>query len=367
LRSTEGSPDGTREDGRSRRRMAVLKAVVDRYVETGEPVSSRALKAAGGWDISSATIRAIMAELEEGGLLTHPHTSAGRIPSAVGFRRYVELVLDEHRAGRGAEAAVAVLAPEMAGMPALLSQAARALSSLSSYVGVALRPGLDQILLRSAQFVGLEGDRVVVIVVGERGVVSNRVVQVEESYPQEELDRIARYIVNRFQGRSLADVRKVVTSELARDRQARDVAVGRLLDLALSTIGSGSEEGAVLVDGAADCLQRPQFVDVEAAQQLLRAYEEKGRIGRLLESCLEREGVQVQIGGPDEHADERELAGLPDLAFVASPYGDGERTLGSVGVLGPTRMSYEHVIRMVAQAAEEISSALGNQPVDRRS
>ena len=348
--------------------MAVLKEIVGLYVESGQPVSSRAVKAVTGWDVSPATIRATMAELEEAGLLTHPHTSAGRVPSAAGFRRYAGLVLGEHRASRGSDDPVAVIAPDATEMPVLLSQAARALSSLSSFVGLALRPQLDRIRLRAVQFVRLEGDRLVVVVVGERGVVSNRSWRWRRASLRKSSTRMAQYIGNRFRGRSLLDVRRVVQAELRRERPARDRAISRLLDLALSAVDAGDREAAVLVDGASVCLQRPEFGDVDAARQLLQAYEEKDRILRLLESCLAQEGVQVYIGGPGDAGSESELDGLPGLAFVASPYGDGDEVLGSVGVLGPTRMSYEQVIRMVAQAAEELSSAIGSeQPADRRS
>jgi heat-inducible transcriptional repressor len=347
-----------RSDPRQERRLDVLKSLVRVFIAHGEPVGSKAIAGKPGCHVSAATVRHDLADLEEMGYLDQPHPSAGRVPTEKGYRLYVDLVLDEWRR-RPTETEGPALAAELLsgaeGLPDVLVGASRALSRLCRCVGLALPPPLSQTRFRHARFLRIDRNRVVMLIVGEEGMVTDRVVHVEEDIPQEELDRISNYIVNRFQGSTLLEVQRVIERELSQERSSYDRALRHCLRVTLECLERSEKSGEVYVDGAARCLESLDFEDVARVRELLRAYEQKDRIARLLLRCLDREGVQIRIGAESGEGD---VEGLPGLALVAAQYRDGERPLGSVGVLGPTRMEYERVIAVVDRVARDLSQAL---------
>ena len=348
-----------RNEARTERRLEVLKAVVRAFIALGEPVGSKAVAGSAGCEVSPATIRNVMAELEELGYLSQPHASAGRVPTEQGYRIYVDVLLRERRDSVEGESVPGFSASLLNGgdrLPEVLLATSRALSRLCHCVGLVLPPRVSQTRFQHAKFLRLDGSRVVAVVVGEEGVVADRVVRVDTDFPQDELDRISNYIVNRFRGSTLADVRQVLEAELREDAEACDRALRQWLSLTLSCLERSAEAGAVYVEGAAEYVATPDFADLPGVRNLLRAYEEKGRMASLLESCLEREGVQIQIGS--ESGSGEGLEGLPGLVLVAAQYRGAAGPLGTVGVLGPTRMEYERVIAVVDRVARDLGEAL---------
>ena len=338
--------------------------MVEAYIRTGLPVGSKSI--AGACEVSSATVRNAMAELEEQGLLSRSHVSAGAVPTEDGYRTYVAELLacriDRSRLSSESEAGVdsvlgAAVLSRADDLTELLHETSRALSSLSRCVGLVLARQLGDERLRAIQFLRVGPQRIVAVVVGDDGVVHDRVFRVAGDYAQDELDRISNYISNRFAGSTLEEVQRIVDAELHQARAAYDSAMRQMLSVALLCLDTCVGRAELYVDGAAVCVAAAEFDDVERVQQLLAAFEQKDRMAALLSGCLEREGVHVRIG-TDTAVATGESRGIDGLAFVAAQFGDGAGTRGSVGVVGPMRMRYDRIINIVEGAAREVGSAI---------
>lgn len=335
----------------------MLAAVVRDFIESGTPVGSKTLVESTDWGLSSATVRSLMAELESDGYLAHPHTSSGRVPTERGYRLYVELLLRERASDRDLFVAdVDSTPPPSEALGEFLQKTSRALSSLCGCVGVVLRPSPSRAPVRAVHFFRMDSRRVVVVVEGQGGIVAERVVTVEFPASQSDLAAMGHDLSQRFSGSSLVEVHRALGTELTRDRALYDSARRRLLSLAMSCLSEFFDDADVLVDGGADCVARLEIEHLEAVRHIVRAYEQKDRVAKMLASFLDCEGVQVHIGSVDPKAGG--APELPGLALVAAQYGDGTRSLGCVGVLGPQRMPYERVIQVVDRAARTVSHAL---------
>ena len=337
------------------REVEILKSVIQAHVLTGEPIGSRTLSRESGLDLSPATIRNVMADLEERGLLIQPHTSAGRVPTDLAYRFYVD-----HLMGRGH------LGPEKAQeidlamqlrrgeIPELLGEAARQLSRVSQHVGVVLAPEMRRIVVEHLEFIRLDPRRVVAILVDRSGVVHNRILHVVEPFEQGDLDLMGRELSLRFAGKTLPAIREAIAHELSEERVAYDRLRARLLELGQAALAIESADKDVLVEGASNLVGAPEFGDLERTKALLQALEQKGRLVDLLERVLEDDGVKVVIGH------ENPESSLSDLSVVAASYRAGERVLGTVGIVGPTRMEYAHAIALVDYLAHVLTRFLTN-------
>lgn len=352
---TSSGPSGRRARCRDSheleaRRRRILLAIVHHHIEDGEPVGSRTLTEHFEIELSSASIRKIMTELTAEGYLMQPHTSAGRVPTEKAYRAYVDSVnaafeeppaLDEgcFAASRGIES--------------MLGRISDLLAVLSNCVGVVVAPRLGNTLFKQLRFMKLGSARVLVVLETERALIKDRVVQVSQDYSQADLDRIAHSLSQRFESRTLGQVRDALARELRDERALADRLTFEAVSLATISVQEVLEAGGLYVGGAARCLSGPEFVRVEAAQALVEALESKDRIVRLLDECLAGdEAVHVVIGS------ESQLEGMRDLALVAAPYGPGGRPLGSLGVLGPKRMEYARVVGLVGHVARRMTQAL---------
>src|SRR5438067_1249931 len=330
----------------------ILGALVQAYIEHGEPISSLWL-ASRGFGVSSATLRNVMARLEEQGYVFQPHTSAGRVPTDMGYRSYVDQLMAERRTAR--------LAPDVeerlrrAGTVGdVLSHASQEISRASHQVGFAIAPATDA-MFEHLDFVPLEAGKILVVLVSAGGQISHKVIEPSEAYRREELQQAANYINAEFKGRTLSDMRQSVLDLLREERTLYDQLMARALRLASTTFDGLEPQPLIYIQGTSLLLDLAGSDDPETTvatmRTLLRMIEEKTRLVQLIDACMDGAGLAVVIGS--EHPD-------PDLqrfSVVPSTYTDGRRT-GTIGVIGPTRMRYSRTLNVVDSLSRAINKVL---------
>ncbi len=334
------------------RETEILKSVIQAHIVSGEPIGSRTLSRSRGLDLSPATIRNIMSDLEEKGLLAQPHTSAGRIPTDIAYRVYVDRLMGPPRmAASQAQAIDEALLRSRSEIPELLGEASRQLSRFSKHVGVVLAPELRRIVVEHVEFVRLEAKRVVAILVDRAGMVHNRILEIDDPLDQDDLDRMGRQVSEQFGGFTLPRMREALLTRMSEETAQCDRLVAASLELGRLAIEPGLG-GDVFVEGASNLLGAPEFASVRRMRALFRTLEEKSRLVELLSRVLDGEGVQVVIGS------ENPVSDLADCSVVASTYGSGDRIMGTVGIVGPTRMEYARAIALVDHLAKVLTRLL---------
>lgn len=329
-----------------RRHQQVLADVVRTYIETGEPVSSRSIAKRHEELLSPATIRGIMADLEDAGYLYQPHTSAGRVPTATAYRFFAQQV-----------AAQAKLTPQdgewirremsSASSPEEMTErAGHVLAAISQGLGIVVSPPLGRTILEHMRFLLLPDGRVVVVLITVGGAARDKILRPERHFAQEELDRTADYLNCHYKGWTIEAIRADLMDTLARERERYDEIVRIALDLCDPVLSSTLTQ-QLYVEGAARIAAAPEFADQTQLRELLAAIEEKHKLVALLNGCIEGpEPVFVQIG-----IDEMNPAGQ-NLALISAPFGGVDQMQGSLGVLGPLRMQYERAMTAVAYVAQ---------------
>jgi heat-inducible transcriptional repressor len=327
----------------------ILGVVVQAYIDQGEPVSSLWL-ASRGFGVSSATLRNIMARLEEQGYVRQPHTSAGRVPTDLGYRIYVDQLLVERRASRPAPQIEARLR-RAGSVDDMLSHASQEVSRASHQVGFAIGPPADASKLEHLDLVPLDGGKILVVVVAAGGHITHKVIEPSEPYAAGELQEAANYLNSEFRGRSLLQVRQAVLERLREERTLYDALMARALSIASRTFEDVSSSPTVIIQGASMLLDDVGGDDPELAiatlRTLLRMIEEKTRLVQLLDDYVNSAGLTIVIGTEHPTPD------LQNFSIVAATYSDGHGT-GAVGVIGPTRMRYSRAIN----AVETLSKAI---------
>ena len=336
--------------GRSGR---VLAALVREYIASGEPVPS-SLLAAAGVGVSPATVRNIVVSLEEEGFVQQPHTSAGRVPTDRGYRFYVDLLLETRRSVRIGSAVEARLRRRgaTAGLAeAVLSDVSHVVSQASHHVGFALRPSPDSAVFERVEFVPLSGTRVLVVIVARGGHVTQKAIATSEPLSADDLRQAATYLNTEFSGLPLRRAREAVLERMLEERLLYDALMARAMRLASSTFADLPDDRTLYVEGAASLLGEDQGLTLGTLQALLLMIEEKQRLVRLLTEYIDGPGLTVVIGA--EHLD----PGLRSFSLIASTYEDTDG-IGTVGVIGPTRMRYSRAITVVDGAAQAVSRVL---------
>ncbi|MDL2356652.1 MAG: heat-inducible transcriptional repressor HrcA [Pseudomonadota bacterium] len=333
------------------RAQTLLKALVERYVADGQPVGSRALSKISGLDLSPATIRNIMADLEEMGYVASPHTSAGRIPTPRGYRIFVDTLLtvqhiDEH-------AVESRMRLQTQNQPQkIIANAAQMLSSLSQFAGVVLSPRREAVF-QQIEFLRLSEKRILLVIVDPRGDVQNRLLLTDVDYTPGQLVQSANYINQNYGGLSFEQVRVRVTGEL---RQLRDD-MSRLMQAAVE---AGSEamtdhSDDMVISGERNLLSVSDLSsNMTSLRQMFDMFEQKTGLMQLLDVSSKATGVQIFIGG------ESNLVPMDEMSVVTAPYEVNGRIVGTLGVIGPTRMAYERVIPIVDITAKLLSNALSH-------
>lgn len=342
-----------------------MSAIIKEHLVTGEPVGSRTISDrfahASGW--SAATIRNVMGQLEDAGLVEQPHTSAGRIPTDKGYRFYVDNMLGETRLSQTDLATIdsflKSLQTEAGGAPdRLLEKVSHALSSLSENVGIVISPSLADNRLQHIEFLQLADNRILVVLVSAPNIVHNKIIRIEEHLSQEELEQTARYLNIEFGGKSLLAIRAEIIEMMSEEKALYDKLLCNAILLCNRSLeGEEATTADVYVDGASNILTKPDFADAERMHELFRTFEEKSRLVRILNECVSRDQtlageVRVIIGR--EHI----APSMQDCALITAPYWIGNEVTGTLGVVGPMRIEYARMMAVVNYMARHMDQLL---------
>lgn len=327
------------------RARALLKALIERYIADGQPVGSRTLSKV--FDLSPATIRNVMADLEELGLIQSPHTSAGRVPTPRGYRLFVDSLLAVHDYRMQPPPSSELLPPSEPSRA--VNSAAALLSDLTQFAGVVLTPKRAHVF-RQIEFIRLSDKRVLLIIVTPDGDVQNRILFVQRDYAQHELIEAANFFNVHFAGKSFDAVRRTLATELAQ----LQADISHLMQAAVEAGTEAAEEGdAVVISGERKLLDVTDLAsDMDRLRRMFSLFEKKTDLLQLLDVSSRAQGVQIYIGGDSQ------LVPMEDVSVITAPYGVDGKVVGTLGVIGPTRMSYERVIPIVDITARLLSNAL---------
>jgi len=351
-----------------------LCVLINEHLVTGEPVGSRTIAEraprTAGW--SAPTIRNVMCELEEAGLVEQPHTSAGRVPTDKGYRFYVDHMLAGQTDLLSARLSKADLAAinqllgisqsELSSAPSrLMEKTSHLLSALSQNVGIVVSPSLADNVLQHIEFVHLSDKRILVVLISAPNIVQNKIIQLEEELSQEELERTARYLNVEYSGKSLVTIRAEILELMQAEKTLYDTLLQNAILLCDRSL-EGEEEatGDVYIDGASNILAKPDFSDVERMRELFRTFEEKSRLVKILSECVARDqtmtGVRVVIGR--EHV----APSMQSCALITASYriGDGHAS-GTLGVVGPVRIEYARMMTVVNYVARLVERLLRDE------
>jgi heat-inducible transcriptional repressor len=322
----------------------LLKALVERYIADGQPVGSRTLSKASGLDLSPATIRNVMSDLEELGLIASPHTSAGRIPTTLGYRLFVDTMLTAQRESLYAPS----LAPDQP--QKVIANAAHLLSDLSHFVGVVMAPRRSSVF-RHIEFLRLSEKRILVIIVSPEGDVQNRVIFTENDFAQNQLVEASNFLNSHYAGMAIEEVRTRVKQELV----SLQTEIASLMQAAvkLSSEALAQDRDEVVIAGERNLLSVSDFSsDMGHLRRTFDMFEQKTQIMRLLDVSSQAQGVRIYIGG------ESQIVPMQELSVVSAPYKVDGQVVGTLGVIGPTRMPYDRMIQIVDITSRLIGHAL---------
>jgi heat-inducible transcriptional repressor len=349
----ERMPEST-EEALSERAQLLLKALIESYIRDGQPVGSRTLSRDSGLSLSSATIRNVMADLEELGFVASPHTSAGRIPTDKGYRLFVDSLLKVKPLQNGEiDDIERRLRNDASNGRALVQTVSQMLSSVTQMAGLVTLPNPHYVALSQIEFIGLSENRALAIMVMNNGEVENRVVQLERAYGTEELRRASNYLNEAFAGRSLPEVRASLLKQLQETRQTMNQLMQDAIQMAQKVFETpGGERVEYVIAGETNLMGFAELSNVDRLRRLFEAFNEKHDMLRLLDNCLRAQGIQIFIG----HESGYQI--LDDISVVTAPYMLDNQVVGVLGVIGPTRMAYERVIPIVDVTAKLLGSAL---------
>src|SRR5882724_8302749 len=351
--------ESTPPESLNERAQHLLRVLVQSYIREGQPVGSRALSRDSGLSLSSATIRNVMADLEDLGFVSSPHTSAGRVPTDRGYRFFVDALLRaELPAAENAELKELreQLDASHEGTKELVAAASQLLSRITNLAGVVTMPLAPAATLTQIEFVGLEEKRVLVILVFNDREVQNRIIQLERHYSPDELKRASNFLSEQFRGRSLREVRQEILRQLSEAHAHMNQIMLEAIAVAQQVFESGAEGRLeYVIKGETNLMGMAELTGMERLRRLFEAFNEKRDFLHLLDQSLKAEGVQIFIG----HESGYQI--LDDCSVVTAPYAAGDSVVGVLGVIGPTRMAYERVIPIVDMTAKLLGAALNSR------
>jgi heat-inducible transcriptional repressor len=358
--STMQKSDNLALDERSRE---ILQWVISTFVTTGKPVGSRRIARRSREHLSAATVRNIMADLEEMGYLSQPHTSAGRLPTDKAYRAYVDCMLQRHEISSRDRALIDSTLAHEDSAEHLMERTSKVLSQVSNSLGIVMSPPISRVALEHIQFLRLSEGRILVVLISRAGTVQNRVVRPDETFSQAELDQAANYISEHFKGRTLQEIRPRIIQTLQEERARCDQLTHRVLQLSTHAFAATADDppADVYLDGAANLIKRPEFSDVNRMRALFETMEQRSKLAALLSRCIEGDSQEVRITIGAENS----FPGIEDCTLITSPYVVDERIQGSLGILGPTRMEYGKAISLVEYVARLFGRVLAHQGMNR--
>ena len=337
------------------RSQKILEAIIEEYIATAQPVGSKALTQTLGIKLSSATVRNVMAELEDLGYLASPHTSAGRIPTEKGYRFYVDALLHindlDNKQKKQIEKHYRHHGLQMADM---LREASRTLSAFSHHTGLVMVPRLKTTVFRHIEFVKLSARQVLAVFVTQSGLVQNKLVEIDEELTSHDLEQITNYLNQTLVGLSIQQVRAKIIAEMAHEKALYDQLLKRAFILSKATLGD-EPSGDIIIEGTSYFLEQPEFSDLQRMKRIVQTFEQKSLLVDLLDRGLETSGVQVIIGS------ESACPELADCSLITAAYSGKRGTLGTLGVIGPHRMRYSSIIPIVDYTANLISRLLDKE------
>jgi heat-inducible transcriptional repressor len=336
----------------SERMKRILQAVIEDYIMTAEPVGSRTISKKSDMGLSPASIRNIMADLEEMGLLSQPFTSAGRVPTERGFRLYVDSILNVHELSDGERQEIrSRFGTSQTEAIEVFRETSRVLSSSSHYLGVVWAPRMSLVVLQHIEFVRLKQHLILAILVTTTGLVHNRILEVEQDFSQSELDQLSDYLNSFLAGLTLQQVREKLIEQMEVEKSLYDDLIKQAVKIGQKAF-SGVDETDVFIEGRTNILNEPEFGNLSIMTGLFRAFEQKATMVRLLDSCMHPRGVQIAIGS------ESRVHEIEACSLITSTYSYNGEVLGAIGVIGPRRMNYSRVIPLVDYTAKLLTEML---------
>jgi len=334
------------------RALHLFKTLVERYIREGQPVGSRTLSRDSGLDLSPATIRNVMADLEELGLLRSPHTSAGRVPTVRGYRLFVDTLLRLEPLDEGEVERLKEQLDPLQDRASLLASVSSLLSDVTRLASIVMMPRQEQATLRRVEFLPLSERQVLVILVVNEREVQNRIIRTARAYTPSELQQAANYLNAMCAGKDILSLRHQLLAELRDARESMNRMMMAAVEIAEKGLVAEKESDDFVVTGQTNLMDYGELADPETLRHLFEAFSRKRDILHLLDQCLDARGVQIFIG------EEAGYQVLEECSLVTAPYGSDEQRLGVLGVIGPTRMAYDRVIPIVDITARLLSAAL---------
>ncbi len=342
-------------DSLNERSQNILEAIVEDYISSAEPVGSRAISRKHNFNLSPASVRNVMADLEEMGLLCSPHTSAGRIPTGKGFQYYIDTLLEVRDLNRNEKQNLRnSYRFQNMRMEDIMQEVGRVLSGLSQYTGLVMAPKFISTIFRQIEFVRLSQGRLLVIYVSETGLVQNKVIEADPTITTHDLEKISNYLNSELNGLTIHEVRAKLNQELQNDRVLYDKLKKQALSLSCAALQDEIED-QLYVSGASLMLGQPEFSTPEQMKRLIQTFESKKILIDLLDQGQSAQGVQIFIGSESSHVD------LEGCSLITSNFSNQKGAIGSLGVIGPVRMNYSQVVPIVDFTAQLVSRVLDRE------
>jgi heat-inducible transcriptional repressor len=339
----------------SERALHFLKALIERYIRDGQPVGSRTLAKETGLDLSPATVRNVMSDLEEMGLIVAPHTSAGRVPTVSGYRLFIDSLLTVKPLAEQEIEGMRRRLEEMTDSGRVIESATVLLSGVTHMAGVVMLPRRERDAFRQIELLPLSGNRVLAILVTGEGEVHNRIVHTDRGFTPSELEQASNFLNRLFTGQDMSQVRRRLVEDLRSTRAHMDQIMMQALTMAQRVLDAAERRDDFYVAGQTNLMEFNELASMERLKQLFEAFTEKSQILHLLDRCIEAEGVQIFIG------EESGYEILDDCSLVTAPYRIDDQVIGVLGVIGPARMDYPRVIPIVDVTARLLGAVLKQQ------
>jgi heat-inducible transcriptional repressor len=330
----------------------ILKDIIQSFIVSGEPVSSRSVAKLERHGLSSASIRNIMADLEEEGYLAQPHTSAGRVPTRAAYHLYIEALMEARQPTASERRLIDASLREGRDANELVSTTGHLLSELSRQVGIVVTPMMGETRLKAIDFVPISDTRILCVVVSSAGFVDNKVIDIGEAFTREQLQQASNFLNDHFAGLTIREIRNRLLQLMAEERAQVDRLLAQALVLAQKGLGERGGGRDVVVDGTESLLDQPELASLDRVRRLFETFSDKARLVQMLNDLLDGQGVRVLIG------EESALTSELDFSLVATTYGPREQPLGTLAVFGPSRMDYTRVVPLVEYLRDTLTHAL---------
>lgn len=338
------------DDDLDSRAREVLREIIIQHIASGEPISSRSLARCGRFKLSPASLRNVMADLEDLGYLQHLHTSAGRIPTDRGYRFFIDYLMKSRTLSPAQRNAIDDRVGHAGEVDEVLQAASSLLSKMSDQVGVVFMPTLLQFSIRSMDFILVAESRIMCVIVGANGMVVNKLIETRLTFSRDELDKIGRYISTEFSGLTLDAIRRRLIRLTEEERALHDQMLQKTITLGIEAVNDVAPiEHELYVEGASSILTKPEFADAQSMRKTFLALQEKEKLVHILESFLDEDGLQILVGS------ESDFTQVHNFSIVARRYGTNASPVGMVGIIGPMRMEYARMAPLVDYLGRALS------------